>query len=199
LGREDKTATREHILRTFAGWTALSALRSGSLIKSRADIARVMSPELFTPLEDASRGPISPEEFDAWHEQTSRTLVSCEKRLGFGWAVKLINVYLKTYVYIGGAGRPGLASVIHPPIDGMLWRGIRRCFGDVPAIVKQANCVERINQITDYACYRRIIEGCGEAARALGCTLFEVEQLWSWDAASADATGRCRKKVLRSS
>lgn len=29
---------RSAIIKTFAGWTALSALRSGSLVKSRAEI-----------------------------------------------------------------------------------------------------------------------------------------------------------------
>jgi hypothetical protein len=30
-----------------------------------------------------------------------------------------------------------------------------------------------------YACYRRIIDGCRAAAKALDCELIEVEQSWT--------------------
>jgi hypothetical protein len=44
--------------------------------------------------------------------------------LPIGWAVKLINVYLKTLVYLAREGRSGLIESIHPPIDNELWKGI---------------------------------------------------------------------------
>jgi len=39
--------------------------------------------------------------------------------------------------------------------------------------------VTRIKDIVDYKCYRRIIDGCRSAAKALDCELIEVEQLWA--------------------
>ena len=39
--------------------------------------------------------------------------------------------------------------------------------------------MSRIKDIVDYECYRRIIDGCRAAAKALECELIEVEQLWT--------------------
>src|SRR5262245_44648789 len=46
-------------------------------------------------------------------------------------------------------------------------------------ILERTNCVKRIKDIVDYECYRRIIDGCRIAAKALECELIEVEQLWA--------------------
>ena len=173
------TEPRPVILRAYAEWTALSALRSGAPIKSRADIYPLLRDGLFAQLEDEALGQVSAGEFDAWHERACATIVAREARLPVGWAVKLLNVYLKTSVYIGAAGRPGLAAVLHPPIDAGLWRGLGNRFSAHPDILELTHCVCRIKDIADYSCYRRIIAGCGLAAAKLGCTLFEVEQLWA--------------------
>jgi hypothetical protein len=106
---------RAGILRAYAEWTALSALRSGAPIKSRADVYPLLRDGLFAQLEDEALGQASAGEFDAWHERACATMVAREARLQVGWAVKLLNAYLKTYAYIGGAGRPGLAAALHPP------------------------------------------------------------------------------------
>ena len=45
-------------------------------------------------------------------------------RLCVGWAAKLLNVYLKTAVYIGSLGPRELVAHLHPPIDGGLWSGL---------------------------------------------------------------------------
>jgi hypothetical protein len=72
-----------------------------------------------------------------------------------------------------------LKEMIHPPIDAGLWRGLARRFPDRPDILERTHCVNRIKDIVDYACYRRIIDGCRAAAKALECDLIEVEQLWA--------------------
>ncbi|MFQ5933919.1 MAG: hypothetical protein ACE5KI_04690 [Dehalococcoidia bacterium] len=95
-----------------------------------------------------------------------------------GWAAKLINVYLKTRVYIGGEGCSGLVECIHPPIDRGLWRGIEGEFGGDGEILEKTHTVSAIKQIVSYDIYQTIIDGCRLAAGKLGCRLIEVEQLW---------------------
>nr|MBA3560844.1 hypothetical protein [Gemmatimonadaceae bacterium] len=106
-------------------------------------------------------------------------LLACERRLNVGWAAKILNVYLKTRCYVGAEGRHDLSKAIHPPIDGGLWLGLKRHFGERSDILDRSNCVERIKDINEYDCYERIIDGCRDAATELGCKLIEVDHLWA--------------------
>jgi hypothetical protein len=132
-----------------------------------------------TVLFNDALGPINRPTFDALHAHAVQELIKHEPRLTVGWATKIINVYLKTRVYIGAQGRHHLKEMIHPPIDAGLWLGLKRRFADRPDILDLTNCVSRIKDIVDYECYRRIIDGCRVAAKALNCELIEVEQLWA--------------------
>jgi hypothetical protein len=124
------TAIRESITETYAEWTALSALRSGAPIKSRADVYRALRAVDFKVLFDESLGPIAGSEFSAWHRSSTEGMLARENRLSVGWATKIINVYLKTRAYIGCQGRHHLSDALHPPIDAGLWLGLRRRFGE---------------------------------------------------------------------
>jgi hypothetical protein len=168
---------RERIIRDFAKWTALSALRAGSPIKSRADVYPLLDRVRFG---DVLRGsePITTAEFDAWQQAAIEALCRRDPRVVVGWAAKLINVYLKAAAYVGGMGRPRLKESLHPPIDRGLWDGLRERFRDNPAILADARCVRCIRDIRDYPTYRRIIKGCRAASAELRCLLIEVEQLW---------------------
>lgn len=96
-----------------------------------------------------------------------------------GWATKIINVYLKTAVYVGDLGSPNLRTLIHPPIDGGLWRGIERRFSlHKPEIIIKTHTVQSIKAITNYEIYACVISGCRLAATELDCSLLEIEQLW---------------------
>ena len=79
----------------------------------------------FEPVVARQLGPIQREQFDEWHSAALILLGEIEPKLRgqIGWAAKIINVYLKTYAYVGGGGRPNLPDVLHPPIDQGLWRG----------------------------------------------------------------------------
>lgn len=101
-----------------------------------------------------------------------------EPLLGVGWAAKLVNVYLKTSVYVGGLGRPGLVTAIHPPIDGGLWAGLKKRFHDRPEILEKTHVVDRIRDIVDYPTYMKIILSFRVVAEELGCLLIEVDQFW---------------------
>jgi hypothetical protein len=169
---------RKAIIATYAEWTAMSALRSGAPIKSRRDIYTALRYVDFAVLFDDALGPINRTTFDDWHAHAIH-MINREPRLTVGWATKIINVYLKTRVYIGAQGRHHLREMIHPPIDAGLWLGLERRFANRPDILERTNCVNRIKDIVDYQCYRRIIDGCRDAAKALNCELIEVEQLWA--------------------
>lgn len=168
---------RDRIVLDFARWTALSALRSGARIKSRADVYPLLDQVRFGDVLIGLE-PITSAEFDGWHKAATESLCARDPRVVIGWGSKLINVYLKTAGYVGGMGRPGLRESLHPPIDAGLWGGIGARFRDRTAILDEVQCVRRIKDIGDYSTYRRIVEGCRLVAAELGCRLIEVEQLW---------------------
>ena len=171
------TDCRHQIILDYAKWTALSALRSGAPIKSRARVYPLLDDVSFAYILNASKS-ISASEFDAWHEKETTALCERESCLPVGWSAKLINVYLKTAAYIGDLGREGLREALHPPIDGGLRDGFEQHFGKDSDIFTKTFRVKTIKGITDYSIYREIIDGCEEAAKELGCSLIEVEQLW---------------------
>lgn len=168
---------RTKIILAYARWTALSALRSGAPIKSRIDVYSLLDKVRFDVVLDG-RSRLASKTFDSWHEEQATELCRRDRRVSLGWSSKLINVYLKTAAYVGDLGRPGLREAIHPPIDASLWKGIRIKFRGRDDILDKVCCVRRIKDITDYSTYRRIIDGCRDAAKSLGCSLIEVEQLW---------------------
>ena len=170
------TECRAKIIKDYAGWTVLSALRSGAPIKSRKEVYPLLRTVDFGALLQDSTPPISIGQFDVWHEAATASLCERLPNLCTGWAAKMLNVYLKTAVYVGGLGRSGLAAALHPPIDGGLWKGLRDRFkGD--ALLEEA-LVERIKDIRDYPTYQTIVAGCRLAAEKLNCLPIEVEQLW---------------------
>ena len=64
-------------------------------------------------------------EFDALHKVWCRDIVTFLHRKGvkgatFGRAAKLIAVYLKSMVVVGGSHESDLARVAHPPVDRVL-------------------------------------------------------------------------------
>jgi hypothetical protein len=168
---------RSKIITTYAAWTVLSALRSGAPIKSREDVYPLLRTVDFAALLGEDSPLISSAEFDEWHQSATVNLCQREAVLCIGWAAKMLNVYLKTAVYVGGLGRPCLMAALHPPIDSGLWRGLRRRFADHDLLAK-THIVQQIKAIRDYDIYRTIIAGCRSAAAELHCLLIEVEQLW---------------------
>lgn len=174
---------RHTILNAYAEWTVLSALRQAprnfrSREKVYSAIRRVglgTSTVLRTEL-----GAISPPKFNRWHSETIDLLVAQnpELRNQVGWAAKIINIYLKTYAYVGDGGRPGLRECLHPPIDGGLWDGVRKRYSKRSDILSDTHCVSRINQITSYGIYQQVLRGLGRIAAEKGWMLIEVESLW---------------------
>jgi hypothetical protein len=156
--------------------TALSALRSGAPIKSREEVYELLQRVAFDRLLGSSKTPVRAAEFSAWHHDVVLSLCRRDRRQCVGWAAKLVNVYLKAAVYVGGLGRPGLVTVIHPPLDGNLLAGLSK---RSPDLFAGPHAVRRIRDIVDYPTYARITTKCRAAANTLRCSLFEVEQLWA--------------------
>jgi hypothetical protein len=169
------SSARDAIVHDFARWTALSALRSGSPVKSRRDVYGLLDRAKPAVLFDLSLGAIKTTEFADWHEEK---VVEMKDMLPVGWAAKLINVFLKTKVYVGGLGRPGLIHVIHPPIDAGLWNGAAKRLDRHPKILALIRSQTTISGIKTYAAYQKIIEGFRLAARLDKRLLIEVEQWW---------------------
>jgi len=112
------------------------------------------------------------------HETNTMTICQADNRLPIGWAVKLINIYLKTRVYIAREGRDGLIKCIHPPIDNGLWNGIMGEYGNEPTIINKPHSVSTIKDIYTYEIYKNIIEGCCLVAERRRCLLIDIEELW---------------------
>lgn len=179
------TQVRTQVIRTYAEWTAFSALRSGRHVKDGATIYPALRRVPFEQIFDLNRGPIHAAEFASWHrssiEQLRTELSTAGVPLPAGWAAKLVNVYLKTRAYVANAGRPGLVELLHPPVDGGLWKGIRRRYRtstDKKRVLALTHSRKRIKDIQEYAEYETIIAGCRLVAADLGCSLIEVDQLW---------------------
>ena len=171
------TECRSTIVRAYGRWTALSALRSGCPVKSGAVVYRLLDGVPFTAVLEGGK-EITSGVFDRWHEAAVAGIQQAEPRWSAGWAAKILNVYLKTVGYIGREGRPGLERVLHPPVDGGLWRGLARRFAHRPDILALTHSVTTIGGIATYPQYSTIIEGCRMAAGESSCALIEVEQFW---------------------
>jgi hypothetical protein len=168
------------IILEYAQWTVLSALRRGSPIRSNEKITAALGIVDFSPLFDMSLGSISPVQFEKWHQGALEVLVTTpEMAQHYGWAAKMINVYLKTAAYVSGMGRHGLAECLHPPIDSGLWNGLRQQFsGTCPLIIKRSHAVTTISGIKSLGQYQSLINALRELAQVQQCSLFELEQYW---------------------
>jgi hypothetical protein len=168
---------RETIVKVFAKWAAVSASRRGDVRKGE---------ELYPLLEDCyfdelfnDNISISEDEFKNWHRKITKKMTDTTKNLSIGWAAKLINVYLKTRVYIAGEGRPNLKECIHPPIDGILWKKIKETYRDDPSISDKLDIFTTINAISDYEeDYEPIIDVFRIITNKRHISLIEVDELW---------------------
>lgn len=167
---------RETIIKVFAEWTAFSATRSGCPVKSRKDVYHLIELANYNYL--FCGGNITQTEFNKWHEINTTRIHNANRKLPIGWAAKLINVYLKTRVYLAKEGRSGLIQCLHPPIDNGLWKGIRQKYKNVAKIKKDLQVFTGINKIKTYDDYMIIINICRKIAGERHCKLIEVEELW---------------------
>lgn len=167
---------RHKIAHNFSQWAALSALKSGSPLKSRDDIYPFVELGHFEVLLMTDE-PISHSEFNKWHTDALGYITS-DNRLPIGWAAKIVNVYLKSICYLAGIGRPNLVNHIHPPIDSGLWQGLKRSYRTQNDIWNKVYSKTKIKDIQTYEQYSTIIDGLSDIARREDCLLIEVEKFW---------------------
>jgi hypothetical protein len=167
---------REKIVNAFSEWTAFSATRSGCPIKSREEVYPLIRVPDYNSV--IIREKINQEAFDQWHEENTLKIKKANPILPIGWATKLINIYLKTRIYVGKEGCLDLIKCIHPPIDNGLWEGIKKEYGSDREIIYLTHKVDRIKNIDKYSIYKTIIDGCKLIAQKRNCYLIEVEELW---------------------
>ena len=171
---------RQTILSTYSQWTAHSALRSGAPIKSRNDVNKLIEKIDFDPILDTTRARISQDEFEVWHKSVLDMLVIETTKLNnqYGWAAKIVNVYLKTYCYVGDGGRENIRNCLHPPFATDLWSCVFNRFYGNQSIINDTHKVTSIKAINTHEKYLRIIKGLRAASTKLKCPLIEIEQLW---------------------
>jgi hypothetical protein len=167
---------RSKIVHDFAKWAALSALRSGSLVKSGQQVYTLIEKKADLKVLFAPSTAIDEPEFDQWHKDTISAFCRVEADLGVGWAAKIINVYLKTRVYLAGEGRQGLVAAIHPPIDTSLQKGLKRRFPLRPWRKMTIKSIESYQND-----YMPFVKECRLVAREEGCLPIELE--WYWQGA----------------
>ena len=166
------------ITHEFARWTTDSALsgfkRQGNKGFYVSDALNVVD---FDPLFDTNLGPIGNSEFMQWHKEAVSKLMAWDKRLSYGWAAKIIAVYLKTTCYLAGFGREGLSDVIHPPIDNKLMDSLKRESWKSSMINRPLLLFASISKTNEIA-YRGFLKAFELIAKERNSTLFEVEQFW---------------------
>ena len=177
--------TRQIIVHRFSRWAAASAARQGANIRGRTWYDRI--DKIDRTFIFAERCP-SEAEFATWHRQEVEKLThdhTGKVDEAIGWAAKILNMVTKVEVYLSGLGHPGLAKLIHPPIDNTLIKAIidEYCRGKNGGersreIRELCSIGKPINSIKTYAQYLQVIKGLRIVADLRECTLFEVESLF---------------------
>ena len=165
------------IKETFSEWIAFSGTRSGAPLKSRQDVYPLIRLPKYTDILDGDI-PISKSEFSLWHKENSTKMHLSRPEMPIGWTTKLINLYLKSMVYMGNYGRRGLDQLIHPPIDNGLWKGIKENYKEDKSILSMTHCKSQIKDITTYEVYQKIIQGIEIISERENIKLIEVEKYW---------------------
>lgn len=116
----------------FAVWAASRAAQRGFLRGTVENFRDAMEGSGIS--EEVARiagADVGPMQYDAWHRDLCRRIVKYLMDAGisdatYGRAAKLVAVYLKVVVIIGGDPICPLARVAHPPIDSILLRNIAK-------------------------------------------------------------------------
>lgn len=113
--------TFEDHLHNFAVWTSARAVQRNftNTENIEASIKKAKLRELINSAEI-----LSGEEFDKFHRETAKIIISHLERQGiyasYGRASKIIAIYIKTAIVLKDSGLSIIAKVAHPPIDSIL-------------------------------------------------------------------------------
>lgn len=112
----------------FAAWAAARAAQRG-LASSRIMIDALEGCGVVAVVDTCDDWPLTAVAFDALHRIWCRALLGRLVSAGiskatYGRAVKVIAIYLKSRIVLGGHQDTSFARVIHPPIDHILLQGL---------------------------------------------------------------------------
>ena len=192
---KDAEPVRWEITHEFGLWTSRNAmsgfarwwgrkrkknLKLPKLSMTLADVRCHLEAVDFDVLFDREQGAISLDDFFTWNHKAVNILLEREPILKYGWAAKMIAVYLKTTCYLAGFGRDGLDEVVHPPLDNELRNALAKREWVTPGLKMELKKAAGISIVDIKAeVYLLIIVMCIEAARELDCKLIELEQFWN--------------------
>jgi len=116
----------------FASWSAARAAQrgfEGATVGVLKQAIEAVGLDVF--VNTASNYEMTEAAFDVQHQQWCTEILAFllaknVVKATYGLAAKLVNVYLKSAVILGERGKSQLASVIHPPIDGLLLKDIAK-------------------------------------------------------------------------
>lgn len=191
INRNIYMCDRKAIIENYSIWTAYSAARVGCPFRGKA-----LGEEFKRIVIDSGRleilsgkEPISNEEFSDWHEKMVLDLSAMKKakgkKIGVGWAAKILNVFLKTYAYVGDQGRPNIRMFLHPPLDTILIKRImdhenlKTDSKENIALRKTIRKAIPISSLKSYKTYLAVIKALRRFAEIIGKkTVFELEDFW---------------------
>ena len=126
--------------------------------------------------------------FDTIHDTWCKSLIekSVEifdkkvqlKKIKYGVAAKLINVYLKTILVCGRYHEHEKVKMIHPPIDRLLFKGLAKCnVGGLKGFWKEHLKKGKGWSQFDEKAYKEVIEKIKECT-ASDSGLYTIEHFW---------------------
>ena len=165
----------------FSVWAAARAaqVRSGAKVKDLREALENCGIVEF--LNDSASMQVDQEQFDVLHRGWCVNIIDFLTKKGgtkatFGRAAKLVAVYLKSMVVIGGDPDCGLAQVVHPPIDSIMLQNLSRS-AEVRSPHKQKWESVRWTQLSEEEYYQLVSElfVCVEP----GMPLWRLEKYWT--------------------
>jgi hypothetical protein len=124
----DYTLSQHH--HRFAEWAAARAIQRGLADVRISTISDALKISGISRVADTARKrPTTAELFDSAHRRWCRAVMGSFRAAGvgevsYGRAAKLIAVYLKSRIVLGGHHGHAFARVIHPPIDRLLLQAL---------------------------------------------------------------------------
>lgn len=121
----------------FAVWTAARAAQRAF---TTTKIIKAAINESGLDLSNKDINFNSQLEFDEWHNQVCEELIknlnknAPIEKVTYGRVAKIVNIYLKTAYIIPQKGKGNSVKYIHPPIDGILLKELKKNFPEMGII-----------------------------------------------------------------
>jgi len=109
----------------FAAWVAARGTQRG-FTTTKNLVEAIEEAKLNKIIRNKDNWVESPEEFDSLHKELSQKIMKSlnskdvKGKITYGRVAKLIALYFKTIIVIGGYHNTKFAEILHPPIDSKL-------------------------------------------------------------------------------